>query len=581
MAARLTAYIVAVIVGVTFIAGLIVGAQRDGDGPVDLIVVNGTVYTADGRGTMAEAIAVQGNKILQVGSNREIQRLRRPQTVVVDAKGGAVLPGFNDSHAHFLSGGLSLNDIDLIDARTLPAIESTIRGWATANPTRDWVTGRGWTYDPFPGGLPTRQLLDALVPDRPAFITSYDGHTGWANSAALTLAKITRRTPNPPNGVVVKDARSGEPTGVLKEGAMQLVASLLPPPTRQERIAALEAAMNVAHRHGVTSVQNASGSADDLELYDEMRRDKTLLVRVYAALSGDPSATADQLDALDRLRKKYDDDPLFKAGAVKLTLDGVIEAHTAALLTPYANRATTAGDPQVSEEALQQTVSELDRRGWQVMIHAIGDRAVRMALDAFEVAARRNEKPERGRRHRIEHIETIDPADIPRFGRLGVIASMQPYHSIPDPAQLEVWTGNLGTERTERAWSYHSISKAGGRLAFGSDWPVMSIDPMLGLHAAVNRTTPDGQPTGGWIPGERLPLNRAIDAYTRDAAWASFDEHRKGSLERDMLADVVILTRDIFAMPAARLAEVDVAVTIFDGKVVYTRPADTSNDNND
>ena len=576
MAARLTAYIVAVIVGVTFIAGLIVGAQRDGDGPVDLIVLNGTVYTADGSGTMGEAIAVQGNKILQVGSNREIQRLRRPQTVVVDAKGGAVLPGFNDSHVHFLSGGLSLNEIDLVDARTLPAIESTISSWASANPNRDWVTGRGWTYDPFPGGLPTRQLLDVLVPDRPAFIESYDGHTGWANSAALKLAQITRRTPNPPNGVVVKDARSGEPTGVLKEDAMQLVASLLPQPTRAERMAALEAATKVAHRHGVTSIQNASGSAADLELYEEMRRDKALMIRVYAALSGDAALTGDQLDALDRLRKKYDDDPLFKTGAIKLTLDGVIEAHTAALLAPYANRATTAGEPQISDEALRRTVGELDRRGWQVMIHAIGDRAIRMALDAFENAARQNQEPERGRRHRIEHIETVDSADIPRFGRLGVIASMQPYHSIPDPGQLEVWTANLGPQRTQRAWSYHSIARAGGRLAFGSDWPVMSIDPIQGLHIAVNRTTPDGQPEGGWIPGERLPLRRAIDAYTRDAAWASFDEHRKGSLERDMLADVVILTHDIFSLPPARLAEVDVAVTIFDGKVVYTRPAESS-----
>jgi predicted amidohydrolase YtcJ len=579
MAARLTAYIVAVIVGVTFIAGLIVGAQRDGDGPVDLIVLNGTVYTADGSGTKAEAIAVQGNKILQVGSNREIQRLRRPQTVVVDAKGGAVLPGFNDSHVHFLSGGLSLNEIDLADARTMPAIESTISSWATANPNREWVTGRGWTYDPFPGGLPTRQMLDALVSDRPAFIKSYDGHTGWANSAALKLAQITRRTANPVNGVVVKDARSGEPTGVLKESAMQLVSSLVPRPTRQERIAALEAAMSVAHRHGVTSIQNASGSAEDLELYDEMRRNKALLVRVYAALNGDASLTTEQLDELDRLRRKYDDDPLFKAGAIKLTLDGVIEAHTAALLAPYANRTTTSGEPQMSDEALQRIVAELDRRGWQVMIHAIGDRAVRMALDAYERAARQNDKPERGRRHRIEHIETIDRADIPRFARLGVIASMQPYHSIPDPAQLEVWTGHLGPQRTERAWSYNSIAKAGGRLTFGSDWPVMSIDPVLGLHIAVNRTTPDGQPDGGWMAGERLPLGMAVDAYTRNAAWASFDEHRKGSLERDMLADVVILTHDIFSLPPARLGEVDVAVTIFDGKVVYTRVAESSDNN--
>jgi predicted amidohydrolase YtcJ len=575
MAARLTAYIVALIVGVTFIAGLIVGAQRDGDGPVDLIVLNGNVYTADADGTMAEAVAVQGNRILQVGTNREIQRLRRPQTVVVDAKGGTVLPGFNDSHVHFISGGLSLSDVDLLDAMTLPSIEAAITQWAMQHPEREWVTGRGWHYDSFPGGLPTRQMLDTLIPDRPAFISAYDGHTAWANSTALKLANITRRTPNPAGGIVVKDQHTGEPTGVLKESAMELVSRLIPKPTPDQRAAAVRAATEHAHRLGVTSIQQANGSAEDLALFDELRKAKDLEVRVYAALSGRADFSKTDLDALDELRSKYDDDPILKAGAIKLMADGVVESHTAALLAPYANRATTSGEPVVDEATLTQTVAELDRRGWQVMIHAIGDRAIRMALDAFSVLPRRNDA-DHGRRHRIEHIETTDPADIPRFGRLGVIASMQPYHSLPDPAQLEVWSANLGPERTERAWVYNSIAKAGGRLAFGSDWPVMSMDPILGLHVAVNRTTPAGEPSGGWIPAERLTLRQAIDAYTRDAAWASFDEHRKGRLERDMLADIVVLTRDIFSLPPSRIAEIEVAVTIFDGKVVYTKSADTN-----
>lgn len=576
MAARLTAYIVAVIVGVTFIAGLMVGAQREGDGPVDLIVVNGSVYTADGEGTMAEAVAIQGNKILQVGSNREIQRLRRPQTVVVDARGGAVLPGFNDAHAHVITGGLALGEIDLGGARTLSAIESAISAWAEANRDREWVTGRGWTYDPFPGGLPTRQLLDALVPNRPAFITAYDGHTGWANTAALKRANITRRTPNPPGGVVVKDARTGEPTGVLKEGAVALVANLLPVVTEDERAAAVRAALDRAHRVGITSIHTAGGSAEDLALFDRLRRDRELDVRVYAALTGSAAMTADDFARLDALREKYGDDPLFKAGAVKLTADGVIEAHTAAMLAPYANRPASAGVLAMTPAALQQLVGELDRREWQVMIHAIGDRAVRMALDAFEAAADSNDPHEQGRRHRIEHIETIDAADIPRFARLGVIASMQPYHGLPDPSQLEVWTANVGSERSTRAWAYNSIARAGGRLTFGSDWPVMALDPILGLHVAVNRATPEGEPEGAWTPSERLALRQAIDAYTRNAAWASFDEHRKGSLERDMLADLVVLSEDIFTLPPARLAETEVAVTIFDGKVVYTRSSDSN-----
>jgi predicted amidohydrolase YtcJ len=576
VAARLTGYIVAIIVGLTFIAGLIVGAQRDDAGPVDLIVLNGTVFTADGNATMAEAVAVQGNKILVVGSNREVQRLRRPQTVVIDAKGGAVLPGFNDAHAHVISGGLSLNQVNLIDARTLPAIETTIKSWAAANPDSAWVSGRGWYYEPFAGGLPTRQILDALVSDRPAFLSSYDGHTGWANSAALKLAKITRRTPNPADGVIVKDPRTGEPTGVLKEAAMSLVSSLVPRASRDERVAAVRAAIEQAHRHGVTSVQSAGGSPEDLDIYDELRRADDLDIRVYAALSGRADLTPVDLDALDRLRTQYGDDPRFKAGAIKLMADGVIESHTAAMLAPYENRPTQSGEPRMSAAALTALVRELDRRGWQVMIHTIGDRAVRMALDAFEYAREHNPAPEQGRRHRLEHIETIDPADIPRFGKLGVIASMQPYHGLPDPSQMAVWSSNIGRERAARGWSYGSIAKAGGRLAFGSDWPVVTLDPLLGLHVAVNRTTPEGEPEGGWSPAERLSLGRAIEAYTRDAAWASFDEHRKGTLERDMLADLVILTEDIFANPTSRLAEAEVAFTIFDGKVVYTRSTSTN-----
>jgi predicted amidohydrolase YtcJ len=576
MAARITAYLVALIVGTTFIAGLIVGAQRDDAGPVDLIVVNGRVYTADGQGTTAEAVAVQGNKILRVGTTREVQRLRRAQTIVVDAKGGTVLPGFNDAHAHLISGGLSLDAVDLVDARTVAQIEVAIRSWAESHPDRPWVTGRGWYYDPFAGGLPTRQLLDALVTDRPAYLVSYDGHTGWANSSALKLAGITRRTANPANGTIVKDARTGEPTGVLKEAAMQLMASVVPQPTREEQLAALRAAMTEEHRRGVTSVVDAGGSPQDLELYDELRREQELQLRVYAALSASGETNTAALDALDRVRQKYPDDPLFKAGAVKLMADGVVESHTAAMLEPYSNRATR-GEPRIDEESLDRLVADLDKRGWQVLIHAIGDRAIRLALDAFEHVTTQGPAPAPGRRHRIEHIETIDPADVPRFAQLGVLASMQPYHGVPEPSLMSIWTGNIGEERAARGWSYGSLLRSKATVAFGSDWPVMTMDPLLGLHVAVNRTTPEGEPEGGWGPAERLSLSQAIDAYTRNAAWASFDEHRKGSLERDMLADIVILSKDIFALPTTRLSETEVVVTIFDGKVVYQKSTETDN----
>jgi predicted amidohydrolase YtcJ len=570
MAARLTAYAVAFIVAVTFIAGLIVRAQRDDDGPVDLIVINGKVYSASGETDLAEAVAVTGNKVVRVGTNREIQRLRRAQTVVVDAKGGAVMPGFNDAHAHLVNGGLSLDQISLSDATTLDEIKDTIRVWAESHPEREWIVGRGWYYQPFNGAMPTRQLLDSLVPDRPAYLIAYDGHTGWANTKALQLAGITRRSNSPDNGHIVKDPRSGEPTGALKEAAMALMTAA-PKPTEEDRLAAVRAAIDEAHRYGITSLQDAGGPLEDLDLFDRLRKRGELTLRVYQALRADSTLTEAGVDVLDQVRTRYADDPLLKTGAVKLIADGVIESHTAAMLEPYANKPAIKGEARFTPEQLNKVVAMLDQRGWQVMTHAIGDSAVRMTLDAYEAAAKANPAPERGRRHRIEHIETIDPADVPRFGKLGVIASMEPVHATPSPTPGDVWSANIGEERASRGWMWNSILKAGGRLAFGSDWPVMTLDPLKGLHVATTRTTLDGLPAGGWIPGERLPIRKAIDAYTVDAAWASFDELRKGKLAKDMLADIVVLTDDIFSGPASRLTTTEVAVTIADGKVVYRR----------
>jgi len=576
MAARLTAYLVACIVGITLIAGLIVGAQREDDAGVDLIVINGKVY-AGGGADMAEAVAIRGNKVVRVGSNREIQRLGRAQTTIIDAKGGAVIPGFNDAHAHFISGGLSLDQINLLEATTLDEIKDSIRVWSEAHPERTWITGRGWYYQPFAGSLPTRQLLDTLVPDRPAYLVAYDGHTGWANSQALKLAGITRDTKNPANGVIVKDPRTGEPTGALKEAAMALMAVAAPQPTTEDKVAAIRAAVVEAHRVGITSVQNAGGAAEDLDLYDQLRKRGELGMRVYQALSVNGEVTEAGLAELAAVRQRFGDDPLLKTGAVKLVADGVIESHTAAMLAPYDNKPGVTGDPRFTAEQLNKAVTLLDREGWQVMTHAIGDAAVRMTLDAYEAAAKANPAPERGRRHRIEHIETVDPSDIARFGKLGVTASMEPVHATPSPTPGDVWSTNIGPERAARGWLWASIARAGGRLVFGSDWPVMTLDPMAGLHVAVNRTTAEGLPEGGWLPGERLPVRQAVDAYTSSAAWASYDEQRKGRLERDMLADLVVLSDDIFEGPATRLTSVEVMVTIFDGKVVYRRdPVETN-----
>jgi hypothetical protein len=571
MAARLTALVVVAIVAATLIAGLIVGAQRDdNEGPVDLIIHNAAVYTADADRTTAEAVAIRGNQVLRVGSEREVMRLRRPQTSIVDAGGGTVLPGFNDAHLHFISGGLDLERIDLLGAGTVADIQHRVRSWAEANPDEPWVLGRGWYYQPFADGLPNRHLLDAVVRDRPVQLISYDGHTSWVNTAALARAGITRHTANPPDGIIVKDPRTGEPTGVLKESAMALVRRIIPAPTREQRARGLRSAVAEAHRNGITSVQNAGGGVEEFELYADARRAGDLDIRVYSAISIDGPVTEQDLARLETIGKRYPDDPLFKTGAVKIGLDGVIEAHTAAMLKPYAND-PSVGTPRIGPDDLNRTVRLLDAGGWQIMTHAIGDRAVRMALDAYEHAARSNPEPARGRRHRVEHTETIDVADLPRFGQVGIIASMQPFHGSPSPSQIEVWSRNLGPDRASRGWAYRSVARARGRLAFGSDWPVVSLNPLLGLHTAVTRTTPEGVPPGGWFPQQRIALAAAVDAYTSGAAWASFDEQRKGTIVPGMLADLVVLDADIFEARPSALASTRVAATIFDGKVVYRR----------
>jgi hypothetical protein len=576
MASRfLTLVIVASLAFVILIA-LIMGVRMRPAGgftppEVDLVVVNGKVYPPGGRGGFAEAVAVQSGRILATGSSDEIRRFAGPQATVIDARGGSVLPGFNDSHLHFVSGGLGLEQADLLDAGTVQEIEQRIRSYAAAHADRPWVLGGGWHYTEFSGGLPTRQQLDRLVADRPALLDSYDGHTGWANSKALALAGITKATPDPAGGVIVKDPGTGEPTGALKETAQRLMSKVVPEPTREDRRRALESAIAEAHRFGVTSVQNAGISPEDLALYEELRGSGRLTVRVYSALSVSAPFTEADADRLEPIRAQYADDPVLKVGGAKLFVDGVIESHTAVMLEPYAD-APGRGTPRLSAVDLDRIVALLDRRGWQVWMHAIGDGAVRMALDACERAAAVNTAPARGRRHRIEHIETLAPADLPRFGRLGVVASQQPFHG--NPVTNAVWAAAIGPERASRGWILRSIMDAGGRLAFGSDWPVVTMDPRFGIHMAVNRTSPDGKPPGGWLPEQRLPLRAALDAYTAGPAYASFEEQHKGVIAPGMFADLVILSRDIFALPPERLLDAVVDVTIFDGKVVYRRSGD-------
>jgi predicted amidohydrolase YtcJ len=398
----------------------------------------------------------------------------------------------------------------------------------------------------------------------------YDGHTAWANTKALELAGITRDTKDPVNGSIVKDATTGEPTGVFKEAAMDLLSAAVPQPTRDDRLRAIRAAIQEAHRFGITSIQEAGASAADIAQFEEVRRAGDLKVRVYAAMEVDAQTTDADADTLDTLRARYATDPVLRVGAIKMMLDGVIEAHTAVMLAPYANKATT-GEPMYSAADFNRVVTLFDRRGWQIMTHAIGDGAVRLTVDAYQRAALANPAPSRGRRHRVEHAETIDTADIPRFATSSVIVSYMPYHANPTPAQLDVWTANIGPDRASRGWIARSLINAGAHVTFGSDWPVVSLDPRLEVQMAVTRKTPDGKPEAGWLPEQAITLPEAIEGVTAWPAYASFEDHRKGRLAPGQLADIVILSTDVFALPTSRLLDAVVNVTIFDGKVVYQR----------
>lgn len=567
MATRLTTFVVVGIVAATLIAGLIVGAQRDdSDGPVDVIVHNARVYTADPDQSIAEAVAIRGNQILGVGTDREINRLRRPQTTLIDANGAAVLPGFNDAHVHFIEGGLALQMLDLGEAVTPEAVAAQLAAWGAANPGESWIRARDWMDAKF-SVTPTRQLLDAAVPDRPVQILSADRRTSWVNTKALHAAGITRRTPNPPAGTIVRDA-AGEATGILKGAATTLVERVLPAPTREARARALRAAVEAANRHGITSVQTAGGPAEDFELFDAARRAGDLTVRVYGALAMGSERLSDaDTDRLDAIARKYLDDPKFKTGAARFTVDGDVRSHTAAMHEPYEDEPLEA-EPAVDPDVLNRNVRLLDAYGWQVSTHASGDRAVAIALNAYAHAIRSNAAPSRGRRHRVDHVEAITARDVGRLRGLGVVTVL-----LPREGAATERVRHIGEERAGTGGAIRTIATAGGPVALGSDWPLATLDPLEVMMAATAAADAPGD--GSPVRPDRVKLTTAIDAYTSKAAYASFDEQRKGSITRGMLADIVVLTEDIFATREA-LASAKVAVTIFDGKIVYRRGAKTT-----
>jgi hypothetical protein len=526
-------------------------------------LVNGVVWTGDPARPRAEALAVRGDRLAAVGTNAEARAVAGPRTEVVDLKGRFVSPGFNDAHLHFLV----LETVDLAGAPDVAEVQRRIAVYARSHPEAAWVSGRGWAYSAFPGGLPRKELLDAVLADRPAFMLSYDGHTAWANSRALAAAGITRETRDPDHGVILRDER-GEPTGVLEEAAMSLVRRLIPPPTDEERYLALKRRLDQAASYGLTSVQNASFPPAELPIFERVIAEGRLKVRFYWALPFLKDLSAEQLARYEELRAKYRG-PLFKFGAVKGFVDGVVESGTAAMFEPYAVGGGT-GILNWSAEDLNRTAAYYDKLGFQILLHAIGDRAIHMALDAFEHAARANGT--RGRRHRVEHIEVPLPSDIPRFGTLGVIASTQALFANPDPNTLEVYVPALGPARAARAMPFRSLDEAGAVQAFGSDWPVYSMETLKGIYCAVTRTTPEGTPPGGWNPSQRIPAEAALRHFTRDAAYASFDEDVKGTLAPGKLADFVVLSDDILQAPAERILKTKVLLTVMGGRDTHRDP---------
>ena len=419
----------------------------------------------------------------------------------------------------------------------------------------------------FPTSLPDKKYLDEVFPDRPAFLEGYDGHTYWANSKALALAHITKDTPNPPNGIIVRDPQTGEATGALKEAAQSLVAALIPKPTRGEKLAALRDGIRWANENGLTRVHSAGGDFEEFDLYDELLRHGDLTLRFYVSYFQDPPELRPQdISAIEDARKKYTGDWL-SAGAVKFMIDGVIESHTAAMLGSYSDDPSLKGKLFWDPDKYKSAIAELDKRNLQLFTHAIGDYGIRTALDGYESALRLNHSS--GRRPRIEHIESVSNADIPRFGKLRVIASMQPLHSYPNNDTLDVWARNIGPERASRAWVWKSIAKDGGQLAFGSDWPVVTLNPFKGIQTAVTRQTSEGLPKDGFVPSQRLSVAEAIRGYTLGAAFAGFREKTEGSLEPGKLADLIILSQNLFQIDPHTIDKTKVLTTVVGGRVVF------------
>jgi predicted amidohydrolase YtcJ len=571
---------------------------------VSLLLVNGKVFTSDARGTIFEAVAIDGERIVAVGSTRELEsRFNAARTV--DLKGKLVTPGFNDAHIHFIQGGRALMLVDLNGARTLAEAKRRVAARVREVQPGAWILGRGWDHTLWGGAWPSKKDLDEVAPANPVFLSRVDGHTNWANSLALQKAGITRATPDPKGGEIVRDA-AGEPTGILKETAGNLVAQVIPEPTHDEMAEALTRALAEARRYGVTSIQtNDVPSTAYTPLYREFLKAGKLTVRV-----AEWQQFANSLADIKRERAEFDAlkiDPFrLRLTALKGYVDGTLGSRTSAMLAPFSDDPHNSGIPRMSPEELTRMIVERDAAGFQIALHCIGDRANHMALNGFEQACKNRmgtvclktetyPKSEGIRvqlamaehraevmskamnisvetffnpRHRIEHAQVVAPSDFERFRELDVIASMQPSHAISDKRWAEA---RLGEYRVMGAYSWHTMMAHGVHVPFGTDWPVESMNPYLGLYAAVTRQSTDGQPAGGWWPEERISIEDAIRNYTAEGAYASFEEKDKGRIAPGMLADLVVHTKDLLTIEPKEILQTEPELIVFGGQVIYER----------
>jgi len=577
-----------VLAGIILLLGgvWLTGAQTRATGGADLVVTNGKVWTVDPARPRAEAIAVVGDRIVAVGTNEEIRKWAGPHTRTVDAQGKTVLPGLIDSHVHFSTGGFEISGVQLRDAVTPEEFARRVGEHAKKLPKGEWMLGGTWDHELWGGKLPTREWIDKLTPDHPVFVSRYDGHMALANSVALRLAGVSRDTPTPAGGTIVKDA-NGEPTGLMKDAAMDLVQRAIPEPTEEQLTRAILAGLAEARRLGVTGFHDMSSaesgflggeqagkpgladiprlrSAEEIRIYLKLAARGELTARVYAV------TPIQQWEAPARtgIAAAFGNEWV-RVGGLKGYVDGSLGSTTAYFYEPFTDDPSTSGllsGMMFPEGNMLRMTLGGDRVGLQLCIHAIGDKANRMILDIFEEVAKKNGVDAKSRRFRIEHAQHISPGDFEKFAKLGVIASMQPFHAIDDGRWAEK---RIGRERCKTTYAFRTLLDSGVKLAFGSDWTVAPLDPMQGIYAAVTRRTLDGKNPGGWFPEQKITLAEAIEAYTINAAYAEFREDELGSLTPGKLADIVILDSDLFAIPPEKIKGVKVTGTIVGGRVVY------------